>query len=171
MRGWHGAFSHASILIKVITGNGSLIGCNAATHYSLILLLELHKVVTELGASCMVQLVPFGFRAIPHLQQQSLGHMRSSGTMKSKMQWCGLHALGKSGTHVGSQPVLDSQESGCVFADNFRRNLFVCLPFGDQRRSSSDSIMEVSGADVLCMTYLQCLLLYYCLAQQSFSMI
>lgn len=68
MKGRHGAFSHTSILIAVITGNGSFIGCNATTHYSLILLLEPHKVVTELGASCMVQLVPFGFRAIPHLQ-------------------------------------------------------------------------------------------------------
>lgn len=28
---------------------------------------------------------------------------------------------------MGSQSVLDSQESGSAFASNFRRNLFVCV--------------------------------------------
>lgn len=75
-------FSHASILTIIITGNGGLVGCNATTHYTFILLLEPHKAMTELGASCIVQFIPFGFKAILHLQQQGLKHMRSSGYMR-----------------------------------------------------------------------------------------
>ena len=49
-----------------------------------------------------------------------------------------------SGMCMDSQSVLDSQESGSVFAGNFRRNL-IFFSFGDQRRSCSDSLMGVTG--------------------------
>lgn len=130
--------------ILIITANGGIIGCNATTHYAFILLLEPHKVVTELEAFCVVQLDPFGFRTILHLQQQNLRYTRSSGHMRCEMRWCGLHALGMSGICVGSQSVLDSQELGSLFAGNFRKDL-IFFPFGDQRRSRSDSAMGVTG--------------------------
>lgn len=62
---------------------------------------------TELGASCTVQLPPSEFKAIPHVQQQSVRHVRNTRSMRREVLWCGLCALPTSGMHLCSWSALE----------------------------------------------------------------
>lgn len=106
-RGCHSAFNHTSIIITVIISCGGLTVCNATTHYTFILLLEPHKEHSDrVGSLLHSTLKPSVYKAILHLQQQSLRRMISTGNMRSEVWLYRLQALGTSSTHLGSWSVL-----------------------------------------------------------------